>query len=94
LQQVPDLNNLCEMSGIHLRTLQRRLKSIDCNFSSMVDRVRHQKAETLLFDPDIKVTDIAYELGYNDSAHFSRAFKRWTGISPKHFRHQAICTEH
>lgn len=94
LQQVPDLNNLCEMSGIHLRTLQRRLKSIGCNFSSMVDRVRHQKAETLLFDPDIKVTDIAYELGYNDSAHFSRAFKRWTGISPKNFRQQAICTEH
>lgn len=90
LQDVPDIQTIAEFSGMHLRTLQRRLKECGCTFSSIIDRVRYQKAEDFLGDVDIKITDIAFELGYNDSAHFSRAFKRWSGLSPKQYRQKRL----
>jgi AraC-like DNA-binding protein len=86
LQEAPSLQTIADASGMHLRTLQRRLKDYGCTFSSIFDRVRYQKAEELLSDREIKITDIAFELGYNDGAHFSRAFKRWSGLSPKQYR--------
>ncbi|BFM16023.1 hypothetical protein R50073_22060 [Maricurvus nonylphenolicus] len=90
LQEVPDLQTIADFSGMHLRTLQRRLKECGCTFSNIFDRVRYQKAEELLGNDEIKITDIAFELGYNDSAHFSRAFKRWSGLSPKQFRQKRL----
>jgi AraC-like DNA-binding protein len=39
-------------------------------------------------DPDHHIIDIAYELGYADPSNFTRAFRRWTGVSPSCFRVQ------
>ncbi|WP_416361024.1 MULTISPECIES: helix-turn-helix domain-containing protein [unclassified Microcystis] len=41
-------------------------------------------------EPLIKLIDIARELGYSDPAHFTRAFKCWTGLSPRDFRRQKL----
>lgn len=46
-------------------------------------------AKKLLLNPDTKITTIAHELGFSDSSHFSRTFKKVVGISPKSFRHQS-----
>ncbi|GLX70253.1 AraC family transcriptional regulator [Paenibacillus glycanilyticus] len=45
-----------------------------------------KKAKLLLMDPELTVEDISTRLGYNNIAHFSRQFKRWTGESPSLFR--------
>jgi hypothetical protein len=37
-------------------------------------------------DPTRKLIDIGQELGYDDPAHFSRAFRRWTGSAPRTYR--------
>jgi AraC-like DNA-binding protein len=42
----------------------------------------------MLRDPDAKVTDIAHTLGYSDSAHFARAFRRIAGVNPRVYRRQ------
>ncbi|WP_336790171.1 AraC family transcriptional regulator [Paenibacillus sp. MMO-177] len=45
-----------------------------------------KKAKLLLMDPEFTIEEISSRLGYNNIAHFSRQFKRWTGESPSRFR--------
>lgn len=68
------------------QTLYRRLKSEDVTFEEILDGRRRQLAIRYLGIDRISVKGAAYKLGFSDPAAFSRAFKRWTGISPSHFR--------
>ena len=80
-----------EAAGMSVRSLQRRLASEDLTFSQLVDEVRLEMAVPQLRDPDIRLTDIAFGLGYSDPAHFTRAFGRWAGVSPSEYRaHQLV----
>lgn len=49
-------------------------------------QMRMEKAKELLKEPDQKILDIAWSVGYQDAAHFNRAFKKTTGLSPSQFR--------
>jgi len=70
---------------------QRRLASEGLTFSHLVDEVRLKMAVPQLRDPGIRLTDIAFGLGYSDHAHFTRAFGRWAGVSPSEYRaHQLV----
>jgi AraC-like DNA-binding protein len=82
----PDIYLASQITGTSLRTLQRRLAEEDLTYSRLVEQVRFNTAIRLLQDPSLKLLNIAIELGYSDAAHFTRAFKRWTGISPREFR--------
>ncbi len=48
--------------------------------------MRFEAARKMLSDPDRKIRDVALLLGYSDAAHFTRAFQRWTGLTPSAFR--------
>jgi AraC-like DNA-binding protein len=74
---------LCNTSK---RSLQRKLTEAGTRYSEVLDLARFDAASELLQDPDIKVTDVALQLGYSDSAHFSRAFKRVAGVNPRVYR--------
>lgn len=75
-----------ELAGISVRTLHRRLAEVWTSYGSLLDRIRFEKAVELMDDPGMMHVDIAFRLGYSDPANFTRAFRRWTGISPKAFR--------
>ena len=77
-----------DLCGMSKRSLQRKLSASDTRFSELVDRVRFDAASDLLRDPDVKVTDVANTLGYSDSAHFARAFRRIAGVNPRAYRQQ------
>lgn len=77
-----------EMAGLSKRTLQRRLGAAQLDFNTLIDRERLKQAMLLLTDQDITITEIAYSLGYSDGAHFTRAFRRWTALSPREYRQQ------
>jgi len=81
-----DLKHAADMLGISARTLQRQLSKESTNYAKIVDLIRFNSAIPLLKDKKNKLVDIAYDLGYSDPAHFSRAFKRWSGVSPREFR--------
>lgn len=88
----PDIELVAEMAGLSPRSLQRRLAENDLSYSHLIEKVRFEMAVDLLQDADIKLIEISAELGYTDAANFTRAFKRWTGISPREFRylHQKV----
>jgi AraC-like DNA-binding protein len=68
------------------RTLQRRLQEAGLTFAEVLQQARCVAAEQMLRDSGRKIGDVARALGYSDPAHFTRAFVRWTGITPRDFR--------
>jgi AraC-like DNA-binding protein len=77
---------IADLAGLSTRSLQRIMKKHNLSYNELLNEARHKYAVTKLSDPTAKITDIAYQLGYNDAAHFTRAFKRWTGMTPSKFR--------
>ena len=75
-----------DFSGTSFRNLQRRLRAEGTSFFDIRDEVRRQIAQNLLRDSDGSLAEIAQRLGYSDACNFSRAFRRWTGISPGRYR--------
>ncbi len=85
-QGYPDIALAAEAAGLSIRSLQRRLAASGLNYGAVVEQVRFKLAVQYLQDPTLKLTHIAAELGYTDAANFTRAFKRWTGLSPRAYR--------
>ena len=74
--------------GYSDRNLRRLLKEEGVNYRSLVTSVRSEHAAQLLKKGAMPVIEIAQNLGYDDYANFSRAFKKWFGISPAEYRRQ------
>lgn len=68
--------------AISERTLHRRLAQAGVRFGDIRDRVRLQRATTLLRDSTLPIGSIAGEVGFSDSREFRRAYLRWTGTTP------------
>ncbi|QLE84800.1 helix-turn-helix transcriptional regulator [Shewanella sp. Scap07] len=71
-----------------VRTLQRRLTKAGVSYSQVVDRIIFLQAKKQLAEAKYSVTDISANFGYADVAHFSRAFKRYVGMSPRAYQQQ------
>jgi AraC-like DNA-binding protein len=77
-----------EIAGVSPRTLQRRLDAEGLTYSRLVDQVRFAAAARMLQESDAPLIEIAFDVGYSDPAHFTRAFRRWTGTTPRAFRRE------
>lgn len=77
----PTLHQLAERLQLPPRTLQRRLAAQGESFDSLLRRTLERRADELL-RAGHSVTSTAIELGYSDTAHFSRAYRAWTGRPP------------
>ena len=72
--------------GISPRTLRRRLRGEGTNFETLQEQMRFEVARDLLEHSTATITQIADQLGYAHSSALSRAFRRWTGLSPRNWR--------
>ena len=72
--------------GLSRQTLFRRLKAEGVTFQQVLDGLRHKLALHYLGGKKVSVNETAYLVGFSDPAAFSRAFKRWTGASPRQAR--------
>lgn len=72
--------------GIHERTFGRRLRATGTTFQHLLDEARSQLASQLLHDTRAPMARIAASLGYRNPTIFARAFRRWTGSTPRQFR--------
>lgn len=80
------LESISLQLGIPSWTLQRRLNQLTLSFSQVVDQVRQVQALYLLEHTQISFSELAFRLGYSELSAFSRAFRRWFGVSPKQWR--------
>jgi AraC-like DNA-binding protein len=71
------------------RTLQRRLGEHGESFNELVSRLRFELSQRYLRHDHLSLTEIGYLLGYSELSAFSRAFRRWAGVSPIEFRRVA-----
>ena len=71
---------------VHERTLQRRLKQQDTSYSLLLDQVRMDIASYRLANSGVSIIQLSDYLGYVDNTAFTRAFKRWYGITPMLWR--------
>lgn len=72
--------------GTSERTLHRRLADEGTSFAALLDEARRDRASLLLEDRHLSCSEIAFLLGYTETAPFFRAFKRWTGQTPQAWR--------
>jgi AraC-like DNA-binding protein len=71
------------------RTLQRKLKGHGVEFKKLTEDTRRRFALNYLRDRKHTLTEVAFLIGYSDVSAFNRAFKRWTGMTPLHYRRKA-----
>jgi AraC-like DNA-binding protein len=85
----PDIRTAAELSGSSVRTIQRRLAALGRSYSSIVDEMRFEAALEMMCEPNIRLLDVAISVGYTDPSNFSRAFRRFAGVSPREYRRMA-----
>lgn len=61
-------------------------KATGLNFTDYLSRLRIEKAKNLLLNPNSRVSEVAYEVGFQSLTHFNRVFKKIAGESPSEFR--------
>jgi len=62
------------------------------NFTDYLSRVRIEKSKNLLLNPNLRVSEIAFEVGFQSLTHFNRVFKKILGQSPTEYRAQLLGT--
>jgi AraC-like DNA-binding protein len=86
------LPRMARALNVSVRTLQRRLEGRNLSWQQVLDRTREALARQYLADPALSLGDIALLLGFSEQSAFTRAFGRWTGQSPAHWRRQQVLT--
>lgn len=84
------IEELAEVAGFSKYHFSRIFSSVlQESLAHYVNRIRMEKALFLLAHrPDLNMTDIAYEMGFTDSAIFSRAFRNYYGMTPSGYRRE------
>lgn len=83
---LPSIDAVARRLGLSVRSLQRRLQLEGTSFAALVDEVRAGLARDYLRDRRLGIGEVAHRLGFSEPSAFSRAFRRWTGQSPRAFR--------
>jgi AraC-like DNA-binding protein len=80
--------HVAERLKMSRRTLIRRLEQEGTTYKDILEDARRRMAENHLVTTDLTIHELAFLLGYSETAPFSRAFKRWTSLSPAEYREQ------
>ena len=71
----------------------KMFKKVTCiNFTDYLSRIRIEKSKNLLLNPNLRVSEIAFEVGFQSLTHFNRVFKKILGQSPTEYRTQLLGT--
>lgn len=82
-------DTIAEKLHMSPRTLQRRLDENGVAYADLLDDVRSELAKAKLQGGDLSLAEIGFLLGFSEQSSFNRAFKRWTGKTPREYRREA-----
>jgi AraC-like DNA-binding protein len=85
-EHFPSQQVMSSMFNMTSRTFHRRLVLEGTTYRAIVEEVKQSLAMTYLSNSSMTIKEISYFLGYEDDRNFSRAFRRWKGISPSQYR--------
>lgn len=86
----PDANELARQLYLSASTLRRRLAEEGHSYQALKDSVRRQLAISWLAQEQVGMLEIAARLGFADSSSFYKAFRKWFGCNPGHYRTLAL----
>ena len=86
IESMPLIEQVASYFNMSSRNLRRRLKGENSSYQAIKDTLRKNHAIKLLNNKDLAINQVAREVGFNEPAGFTRAFKQWTGQTPKHYR--------
>lgn len=81
--EVTDMTRIARSLQVSVRTLRRRLADEGYTYDRILEEARRDAAMRLLQTPGQSIQEVAYHLGFSSANAFHRAFKRWTGMTPK-----------
>ena len=76
--------------GVSSRTLVRKLGISGVSFQQLLEGVRFSASRTMLRETNMAFAEIATALGYIEASSFTRAFQRWSGMSPSSWRKSKV----
>jgi len=82
----PTVPEVANMFGVSERTYRRKLDEAKTSYRTLLDEHKRNRCLDMLSQKNISVNELADVLGYAESASFLRAFKRWTGTTPKRYK--------
>ncbi|WP_262139019.1 AraC family transcriptional regulator [Pseudomonas sp. Marseille-Q5117] len=82
----PETEALAQQLCMSASTLRRRLAEEGQTYQGLKDSVRKELAITWLAEPSISFVEIAARLGFADASSFYKAFRKWSGSNPGHYR--------
>ncbi|WP_460125289.1 AraC family transcriptional regulator [Pseudomonas sp. S2_C03] len=85
-QQWPETEPLAQQLCMSASTLRRRLAEEGQTYQGLKDSVRKELAIGWLAEPSISFAEIATRLGFADASSFYKAFRKWSGSNPGHYR--------
>jgi AraC-like DNA-binding protein len=84
-----DLNAVATACNLPAWSLKRKLRARGLNFNHLLTTVRRELAPIYLVQRRMPATEVAFSLGYSELSAFSRAFRQWTGSTPRDFMRDA-----
>ncbi|GAA5314901.1 MAG: AraC family transcriptional regulator [Candidatus Pelagadaptatus aseana] len=81
----PDIDQLAAAMALSPATLNRRLKKEGTSYQTIKDEIRRDTALTKLVKDRLPVYQVAELVGFSEARSFTRAFKHWTGLSPREY---------
>jgi AraC-like DNA-binding protein len=88
--ETPSIRRVVAAAGTSARTFQRQLEEEGTSFSHLLAEIKRSETLKRLKDEEVTIAAIATDLGYSDQAAFTRAFRRWNGVSPSQFRARTV----
>lgn len=85
-EQWPETDSLAQRLCMSASTLRRRLAEEGQTYQGLKDSVRKELAIVWLAEPSISFAEIATRLGFADASSFYKAFRKWSGSNPGHYR--------